>query len=1150
MPNMTHPEGVHVPAPLLRVLMLEDNPRDAKLLLALLESDGYKVQSDVIDLLPSFRKHLETGEYDVILADFNLRNWTALDALEVLKSWGKDIPLIVTTGSLGDEAAVECIKQGAADFVLKDRLARLPAAVQRALVDKRLREERRQAETALRESEQRYRTLFERNLAGVFITTWDGRVLDCNQAMAKILGFESPREVRNIRVRDLYFSEQDRANFLERLEVKGSLTNFEQRLRRRDGSPVWLLGNISLTTQTAGGSPIIEGTLVDISKRRLAEAENSRLAQIVNSTEHAIFSTTREGMIATWNPGAERMFGYAAKEVKGKKVSILIPGDRQSDAAANDERLFHGEAIDHYEDENQRKDGSRIQVLLTLSPIKDATGYVTGVSAVARDITERKRAEASLRESEERFRATFENAGIGMAIVDMEGHPFKSNPILQQMLGYSEEELSRMVFTEYTHPDDRDLDWHLYGELIAGRSEKYEIEKRYLAKDGSVLWGLLTVSLVQDSHGRPVCAVAMVQDITDRKRAEEALRESEEKYRSLVSNIPDVSWTLDADSRFVFISSNIERVSGYSPDEVYRDGARLYLSSLHPDDFLKVTEGFRALFSEGRPFDVEIRARRKDGEWRWVHHRALATYEKNGVRHADGLLSDITERKRAEAEHVRLVTAIEQSAEAVVVTDPTGKIEYVNPAFTRVSGYTRDEIMGKNPRILKSDKQDPEFYRQLWETILSGQAWQGELINQRKDGSLYTEHMNIAPVRDESGRVTHFIANKQDVTAHRTLEEHVRQSAKMEAIGRLAGGVAHDFNNLLTIMNGYCELLLEQLGADAQAANYLNEVKNAGVRAASLTRQLLAFSRRQVLAPQVLDLNAVVTNLEKMLRRLIGEDIKLRTALDPLLWRVKADPGQIEQVIMNLAVNARDAMPAGGHLTLETTNVELDEAYARNHVAVKPGPHVMLAVSDTGVGMTPETKAHIFEPFFTTKEEGKGTGLGLATVYGIVKQSGGSIWVYSELGQGTVFKVYLPMVSEGLAEQTVDLNLDATSGTETIMVVEDQESVRSLIRVALESVGYKVLQTDDPESAVAICASHSGPIHLLLTDVVMPGLSGPLVAAKVTALRPDIKVVYMSGYTDDAVVHHGVLGHDVPFIQKPFSPAALRRRIREVLGRR
>ena len=458
--------------------------------------------------------------------------------------------------------------------------------------------------------------------------------------------------------------------------------------------------------------------------------------------------------------------------------------------------------------------------------------------------------------------------------------------------------------------------------------------------------------------------------------------------------------------------------------------------------------------------------------------------------------------------------------------------------------------MGKNPRILKSGKQDPAFYQQLWATILSGQNWHGEVINRRKDGSLYTEQMNITPVRDEGGRVTHFIATKQDVTEHKTLEEHVRQSAKMEAIGRLAGGVAHDFNNLLTIINGYSELLLEQVGADAQASNYLNEVKNAGVRAASLTRQLLAFSRRQVLAPQVLDLNAVVSNLEKMLRRLIGEDIKLRTVLDPLLWRVKADPGQIEQVIMNLAVNARDAMPAGGNLTIETGNVELDEAYARNHATVKPGPHVMLAVSDTGVGMTPETKAHIFEPFFTTKEEGKGTGLGLATVYGIVKQSGGSIWVYSELGQGTVFKVYLPMVSEGLAADTVNEEGDAASGTETILLVEDQEGVRSLIRLALESVGYKVLDTEDPEIALATCASHSGPIHLLLTDVVMPGLSGPLVAEKVIALRPDIKVVYMSGYTDDAVVHHGVLGHDAPFIQKPFSPAALRKKIREVLGRK
>jgi PAS domain S-box-containing protein len=510
---------------------------------------------------------------------------------------------------------------------------------------------------------------------------------------------------------------------------------------------------------------------------------------------------------------------------------------------------------------------------------------------------------------------------------------------------------------------------------------------------------------------------------------------------------------------------------------------------------------------------------------------------------------DITERKRAEAEHTQLITAIEQSAEAVVITNTNGDIEYVNPAFTWITGYSREEVLGQNPRILKSGKQDPGFYQQLWATILQGEIWHGELINRKKDGSLYTEEMNIAPVRSARGEVTHFIATKQDVTGRKTLEAQLQQAAKMEAIGRLAGGVAHDFNNLLTIINGYAELLLDKFAADNQVGGQLKQIQDAGERAASLTRQLLAFSRRQVLASQVLDLNAVVSNVEKMLRRLIGEDVKLHTFLDPSLGRVKADPGQIEQVIMNLAVNARDAMPSGGNLTLETSNVELDEAYARTHATVKPGPHVMLAVSDSGVGMTPEAKTHIFEPFFTTKEKGKGTGLGLATVYGIVKQSGGSIWVYSELGQGTVFKIYLPTVSESPAARGhAKTETDTASGSETILVVEDEQGVRSLVRLALESSGYKVLEMADAESALAACANYDGPIHLLLTDVVMPQMSGPVVAEKVAALRPGIKVLFMSGYTDDAVVRHGVLSHDMPFIQKPFSPLALRKKIREVLG--
>jgi PAS domain S-box-containing protein len=543
--------------------------------------------------------------------------------------------------------------------------------------------------------------------------------------------------------------------------------------------------------------------------------------------------------------------------------------------------------------------------------------------------------------------------------------------------------------------------------------------------------------------------------------------------------------------------------------------------------------------------NCEVRLQRKDGSPAWV--LASGTLLEGGI--VEGTMVDITERKQSEAEHLRLVTAIEQSVEAVVITDTTGAIEYVNPAFTRITGYTRVEVMGQNVRILKSGKQSPEVYEQLWKTVLAGQAWHGELINQRKNGSLYTEQMYITPIRDAHGEVTHFIATKQDVTEHKSMEAQLEQAARIESVGRLAGGIAHDFNNLLTVINGYSDLLLDQFAPDHVVSAHVKEIRHAGDRAAALTHQLLAFSRRQVLDPQVLNLNSVVTSLETMLNRLIGEDITLRTRLAPSLGRVKADPGQIEQVIMNLAVNARDAMAFGGDLTIETDNVELDEGHAHTHATVKPGPHVMLAVHDTGVGMTSETQAHIFDPFFTTKETGKGTGLGLATVYGIVKQSGGSIWVYSEVGHGTVFKIYLPMVLDPAEMKTeVKALAPPAMGSETVLVVEDEERVRSLIRLALEPAGYTILETQDAEHALAACNSHDGPIQLLLTDVVMPKMSGPVVAKKVSSLRPDIKVLYMSGYTYDAVANHGVAWQDTPFLQKPFSPAVLRRKVREVLS--
>src|SRR6266571_3896225 len=399
-------------------------------------------------------------------------------------------------------------------------------------------------------------------------------------------------------------------------------------------------------------------------------------------------------------------------------------------------------------------------------------------------------------------------------------------------------------------------------------------------------------------------------------------------------------------------------------------------------------------------------------------------------------------------------------------------------------------------------------------------------------------------LRDAEERKEH---KKAQEALHRS-EEQLRQSQKVEAIGRLAGGIAHDFNNLLTIINGYTELLLARIPGEDRMSKDINEIRKAGQRAASLTRQLLAFSRKQILEPKVLDLNTIVVDMEKMLRRVIGEDVKLTIAPAPDLHRTRADPGQIEQVIMNLAVNARDAMPQGGQLTLETLNVDLDEAYAGRHIGVRPGAYVMLAVSDTGCGMDRESMAHIFEPFYTTKGPGKGTGLGLSTVYGIVKQSGGNVWAYSEPGHGTTFKIYLPQ-AEGVVDRLTrdGRRPEIPRGSETILLVEDQKELRDLVRQMLEMNGYSVVAASEGLEALEICKQHTGAIHLMLSDVVMPQMGGRELAQRLATLPPDMKVLYMSGYTSNAIVHHGILDPGTAFLQKPFTPDGLAHKVREVL---
>jgi len=500
-----------------------------------------------------------------------------------------------------------------------------------------------------------------------------------------------------------------------------------------------------------------------------------------------------------------------------------------------------------------------------------------------------------------------------------------------------------------------------------------------------------------------------------------------------------------------------------------------------------------------------------------------------------------------ESRHVQSA-ALNAAANAIVITDPSGTIEWVNHAFTVLTGYPADDVLGKTSRLFKSGTHDPAFYQSLWETVLSGRTWRADTTNRRKDGSLYTEDLTITPVLGESGAIAHFVAIKEDITERLQLQAQLLQAQKMESVGRLAGGVAHDFNNLLSVILGWTAMALEELPADHAIRPSLEEVLKAGEGAAGLTRQLLAFSRQQVVEPTLFCPTDLVVEMDKLFRRLIGEDIQFATRSAPDLGTVKMDRGQLEQVLMNLVVNARDAMPEGGKITIETANVTLDAEYPRQHAGVTPGEYVMLAVSDSGVGMSEEVKTRLFEPFFTTKESGKGTGLGLATCFGIAQQAGGHIGVYSEEGVGTTMKVYLPRRREVAAAASRHLESPSVRGVETILLVEDEPAVRRVSARMLEGQGYRVLLASSGEEALRVVEDGREPIHLLLTDVILAGgMSGRALAERVRALRPELKVLFVSGYTSDVTILHGLLEQGVTLVQKPFTAESLGGKVREVL---
>ena len=490
--------------------------------------------------------------------------------------------------------------------------------------------------------------------------------------------------------------------------------------------------------------------------------------------------------------------------------------------------------------------------------------------------------------------------------------------------------------------------------------------------------------------------------------------------------------------------------------------------------------------------------------------------------------------------------ALEAAANAVVITDSEGKIQWTNPAFTRLTQYASEEIVGKTPRLLSSGKHPPEFYKQMWQTILSGDVWHGELINRRKDGSLYTEDMTITPIRASSGKATHFVAVKQDITERKLLEEQYRQAQKMEALGTLACGIAHDFNNLLAIIGGYADAIDDHIGDDTTLLALLTPIRNAVTSGAALTSQLLALSRKQVVQPRVISINSVIRETANLLRRTLGEDILLDLRLNAKVSNVIADPGQLQQLIMNLAVNARDAMPKGGRLTITTSNITVNPR--DRHVLLRPGRYVKLEVRDTGTGMDEATLQQAFQPFFTTKAPDRGTGLGLSTVYAIVKQSGGELSLSSTLGEGTIVTAYLGRVRRGVGGSKPKIRKDVPDGRTTILLVEDNLIMRKMIRQKLEKHGYTVIAAQNGAEALDSAERYQDRIHLLITDVIMPGMDGLELSARLKNCFPGVHTLYMSGYSAQKLHDRKLISPKEMFIAKPFDMKSFLQKVQRAFG--
>jgi two-component system cell cycle sensor histidine kinase/response regulator CckA len=933
-------------------------------------------------------------------------------------------------------------------------------------------------------------------------------------------------------------------DFLETGSVKDAPLHFV----KKNGNIIDLLLNVTAERDTKGHVVRSCSVFTDVTELRRSE-----LSIRQSETRYrSIFDNMLDGFALCkmiYEDGKSKDFIYVdvngsfetltgLKDVTGKKISDVIPGIMES----NPELLeIYGRVALTGIPARFETYVPPLGIWFSLSVYSVEKGYFV---AVFDNITERKRAEENLRKSEEKFRRFVETANEGVWSMDRDFKTTFVNNRMADMLGYRPDEMIGVPVNFFMF--DEDLADHAVHMRVRETGQNEVYERRFRHKDGCEIWTIVSVTAILDNDGAFQGSFAMFTDITDLKRSLQALSESEQKYRAVVDNIDIGISVLSPDMEIINVNKALKK---YFPDvqpgrgqlcyQQYNDPPRLTPCAYCPC-VLTLKDGKTHLTVTETPAGSETR-----------NYRLVSSPVKDStgrVVNVIELTEDITEQQTAEQNRIRLETAIEQAAETVVVTDTDGSILYVNPAFEIVTGFTSSEAIGQNPRILKSGEHSKEFYQELWATISGGRTWRGRFKNKRKDGAIFHEEATISPVQNPDGKIVNYVAVKRDVTKEMLLHDQLSQAQKMEAIGTLAGGIAHDFNNLLQVILGYSEMMTLSNEIPQRYKDDLSAVIQAAQNGADLVKGLLMFSRKVETTLRPVDLNQQVLRTRKMLERTIPKMISIEIALDEAISPINADETQIEQVVMNLAINARDAMPNGGKLTIETGQVWLNEEFSDTHPPLKPGKHVRLGVSDNGSGIDKQSIEHIFEPFFTTKGIEKGTGLGLSVVYGIVRLHEGLVTCQSELRKGTKFDIYFPALEPQTEEEAPSVQATVTTGgSETILVVDDEESILFLASRIFTSSGYKVIRASNGVNALKLYKERQNEIALVLLDLMMPEMSGLKCLEELLEINPTVKVVIASGYIADSSIQIALRMGAKESLAKPYDMKKALQVVRSVI---